>query len=76
MIYHKFQIHHLGNPLIGDILFTENFQYDQMKYFEKNEVDLARARALVPEEMWNKDDPDYDSALSERFYQKSIINKW
>lgn len=64
-----------GQP-IGDILFTENFQYDQMKYFEKNEVDLARARALVPEEFWNKDDPDYDSrALSERFYQKvSTLN--
>lgn len=64
-----------GQP-IGDILFTENFQYDQMKYFEKNEVDLARARALIPEEMWNKDDPAYDQrALSERFYQKiSSIN--
>ena len=59
-----------GQP-IGDILFTENFQYDQMKYFEKNEVDLARARALVPEEFWNKDDPAYESrALNERFYQK------
>lgn len=59
-----------GQP-IGDILFTENFQYDQMKYFEKNEVDLARARALVPEEFWNKDDPDYSNrALNERFYQK------
>ncbi len=59
-----------GQP-IGDILFTENFQYDQMKYFEKNEVDLARARALIPEQMWNKDDPDYDqSAMSERFFQK------
>ena len=59
-----------GQP-IGDILFTENFQYDQMKYFEKNEVDLARARALVPEEMWTKDDPAYDSrALNERYYQK------
>lgn len=64
-----------GQP-IGDILFTENFQYDQMKYFEKNEVDLARARALVPEEFWNKDDPDYGNrALNERFYQKiSSIN--
>ena len=64
-----------GQP-IGDILFTENFQYDQMKYFEKNEVDLARARALVPEEFWNKDDPNYDErALNERFYQKiSSIN--
>lgn len=64
-----------GQP-IGDILFTENFQYDQMKYFEKNEVDLARARALVPEEFWNKDDPDYSNrAMNERFYQKiSSIN--
>lgn len=64
-----------GQP-IGDILFTENFQYDQMKYFEKNEVDLARARALVPEEFWNKDDPEYDQrAMSERFYQKiSSVN--
>lgn len=59
-----------GQP-IGDILFTENFQYDQLKYFEKNEVDLARARVLLPEQMWNLDDPNYDrTAFSERFYQK------
>jgi len=64
-----------GQP-IGDILFTESFQYDQMKYFEKNEVDLARARALVPEEMWNNDDPAFaNRALDERFYQKvSSVN--
>ena len=64
-----------GQP-IGDMLFTENFQYDQMKYFEKNEVDLARARALIPEEFWNKDDPNNDDrALNQRFYQKvSSIN--
>lgn len=64
-----------GQP-IGDILFTENFQYDQMKYFAKNEVDLARARALIPETMWNKDDPAFEGrALNERFYQKvSSIN--
>lgn len=59
-----------GQP-IGDILFTENFQYDQMKWFEKNEVDLARARALIPEPYWNKDDPAQDArALDDRFYQK------
>lgn len=59
-----------GQP-IGDILATESFQYDQMKYFAKNEVDLARARALIPEEFWNKDDPAYDArGFSERFYQK------
>lgn len=63
-----------GQP-IGDILFTENFQYDQMKYFEKNEVDLARARALVPEQYWNKDDPAQDRrAMSDRFYQKVSSN--
>lgn len=63
-----------GQP-IGDILFTENFQFDQMKYFEKNEVDLARARALIPEEYWNKDDPAQDTrALSERFFQKVKTN--
>lgn len=64
-----------GQP-IGDILATESFQFDQMKYFEKNEVDLARARALIPDTMWNQDDPDYDRrALSERFYQKvSSVN--
>jgi hypothetical protein len=60
----------LGQP-IGDILFTENFQYDQMKYFEKNEVDLARARALLPEEWWNKDDPNFEnSALNQRLFLK------
>ena len=59
-----------GQPM-GDILRTESYQFDQMKFFEKNEVDLARARALLPEEMWNKDDPDYGNrALNERFYQK------
>lgn len=59
-----------GQPL-GDIIFTENFQFDQMKYFEKNEVDLARARALIPEAYWNKDDPQQDlRALDDRFYQK------
>lgn len=59
-----------GQP-IGDILWTESMQYDQIKWFEANEVYMARARALIPEEMWNKDDPAYDqTALSERFYQK------
>lgn len=60
----------LGQP-IGDILFTESFQYDQMKYFEKNEVDLARARALLPVQFWNQDDPEAQNrSLSQRFYQK------
>lgn len=65
-----------GQP-IGDILQTETLQYDQMKYFERNEVDIARARVLVPEDYVNPDDPDIDrtNPLSERFYQKiSSVN--
>lgn len=63
-----------GQP-IGDILQTENWQYDQMKWFEKNEVDLARARALIPEPYWNNDDPAQDTrALDDRFYQKVSSN--
>lgn len=60
-----------GQP-IGDILQAETLQYDQMKYFERNEVDIARARVLVPEDYINKDDPAYEQVdtLSERFYQK------
>ena len=59
-----------GQPL-GDIIHTECSQFDQMKFFEKSEVFLARARVMIPEEMWNKDDPAYDRhALSEMFYQK------
>jgi hypothetical protein len=44
-----------GQP-IGDILQTESLQYDQMKYFERNDVDIARARVLVPQDYINKDD--------------------
>lgn len=60
-----------GEPL-GAILQSESLEFDQIKYFGRNEVDLARARALVPEEMWNNDDPDMsrENALSDRFYQK------
>lgn len=60
-----------GEPL-GAILQSESLEYDQIKYFGRNEVDLARARALVPEQMWNNDDPDAnrENALSDRFYQK------
>ena len=60
-----------GEPL-GAILQSESLEYDQIKYFGRNEVDLARARALVPETMWNNDDPNVsrEDSLSDRFYQK------
>lgn len=60
-----------GQP-IGDLLQTESLQYDQMKFFERNDVDIARARVLVPEDYINKDDPirEQQDTLSDRFYQK------
>lgn len=59
-----------GQP-IGDILYNENRAFDQMKLFERIEVKLAKARAAVPEEYWNKDDPNYgDHAIDETFYEK------
>jgi hypothetical protein len=43
-----------------------------MKFFERNDVDIARARVLVPEDYINKDDPirEQQDTLSDRFYQK------
>lgn len=59
-----------GQP-IGDILITENYQYDQMKYFEKMEVHMARARAALPEPYWNKDDPENSQRnLDANYFQK------
>lgn len=60
-----------GQP-IGDLLQTESLQYDQMKFFERNDVDIARARVLVPQDYINKDDPirEQQDTLSDRFYQK------
>ena len=59
-----------GQP-IADILATESIEYDQLKFFEKEEIHLARARALIPEEFWNKDDPaNSEDTLDDRFYQQ------
>lgn len=57
----------LGQP-IADTLQNESVQYDQLKYFEKVEVKLARARANVSSEYVNQDDPEQDTTLDPEFY--------
>lgn len=57
----------LGQP-IADTLQNECIQYDQLKYFEKVEVKLARARANVSSEYVNPDDPEQQSTLDPEFY--------
>lgn len=56
-----------GQP-IADIIQIEAVQYDQLKVFEKKEVKLARARANVPSEYINENDPDQSSTLDEDYY--------
>ncbi len=59
-----------GQP-IGDILTTESFQYDQLKLFERIEVDLAKAKAFVPEDIYNRDDPlNPFSEVNDRYFLK------
>lgn len=46
-----------GQPL-ADLLMNESYQYDQLKFFERVEVYLARARAMVDDGQANPNDPD------------------
>jgi hypothetical protein len=57
-----------GQP-IGDILQNESIQFDQLKVFEKVEVNLARAKVAVPSEYMNPDDElQKEDALDETVY--------
>lgn len=57
-----------GQP-IGDILQNESIEYDQLKVFEKIEVNLARARVAVPSEYINPDDDaQLNDALDDTIY--------
>lgn len=57
-----------GQP-IGDILQNESIQFDQLKVFEKVEVNLARAKVAVPSEYMNPDDDmQKDDTLDETVY--------
>lgn len=46
-----------GQPL-ADLLMNESYQYDQLKFFERLEVYISRARAMIDERQANPNDPD------------------
>jgi hypothetical protein len=46
-----------GQPL-SSVLMNESFQYDQLKFFERLEVYLARGRVMMPKEYDNPNDPE------------------
>lgn len=46
-----------GQPL-ADLLMNENYAYDQLKYFERLEVYISRARIMLDKRYENPNDPD------------------
>jgi len=46
-----------GQPL-ADLLMNENYAYDQLKFFERMEVYIARGRIMVDKKYVNPNDPD------------------
>jgi hypothetical protein len=46
-----------GQPL-ADLLMNESYQYDQLKFFERVEVYVARGRVMVDDTQVNPNDPD------------------
>lgn len=46
-----------GQPL-ADLLMNENYAYDQLKFFERLEVYIARARVMIDKRYENPNDPD------------------
>lgn len=63
-----------GQPA-GDILQSESRQYDQLKAFEEWEVRMAKAKATLPIEYINQNDPMYQSdALEDNFFTKIESN--
>lgn len=46
-----------GQP-IADLLMNESYAYDQLKFFERLEVYIARGRVMVDEGQTNPNDPD------------------
>lgn len=46
-----------GQP-IADLLMNESYQWDQLKFFERVEVYVARGRVMIGEDQVNPNDPD------------------
>lgn len=51
-----------GQPL-ADLLMNENYAYDQLKFFERLEVYIARGRVMVDKGYVNPNDPDNKKSL-------------
>ncbi len=51
-----------GQPL-ADLLMNENYAYDQLKFFERLEVYIARGRIMVGKRYINPNDPDAKKGL-------------
>ncbi len=59
-----------GQPA-GDILQSESRQYDQLKAFEEWEVKMAKAKATLPIEYINQNDPMFQTdAMDDNFFTK------
>ncbi len=59
-----------GQPA-GDILQSESRQYDHLKAFEEWEVKMAKAKATLPSEYINQDDPLYqENGMDDNFFTK------
>lgn len=51
-----------GQPL-ADLLMNENYAYDQLKFFERMEVYIARGRVMVSKGYENPNDPDATKSM-------------
>lgn len=59
-----------GQPA-GDLLQSESRQYDQLKAFEEWEVKMAKAKAVLPTEYINQDDPMFqNNGMEDNFFTK------
>lgn len=55
-----------GQPL-ADLLMNENYAYDQLKFFERLEVYIARGRVMVDKRYTNVNDPDSRKGILDPF---------
>ena len=55
-----------GQP-IADLLMNESYAYDQLKFFERLEVYIARGRIMVDKKYSNPNDPDSRKGILDPF---------
>lgn len=54
-----------GQPL-ADLLMNENYAYDQLKFFERIEVYVAKGRILLGKQYTNQNDPDANKSALDK----------